>query len=311
MTGSADFCGLPIADGAVVTVGTFDGVHRGHQDVLRTLVRRADIRGLPSVVVTFDPHPLEIVNPLAAPPLLTLHDEKLEMLAQSGVSYVAVLPFTSMLAAYEAEHFVDEVLLRRFRMRELLVGHDHGFGRGRMGDTEVLRALGGDRGFDVTVLPPVHAADGHAISSTAIRRAIAGGDLARAAAGLGRPYSISGTVVHGDRRGRTIGYPTLNLATPPQRKLLPPDGVYAVRVQLPAGAFGGMLNIGPRLTVGDATRRIETHVFDASGDWYGTRVRLDFVARVRGTTGFPDLEALRAQLARDEVQARAVLAATS
>jgi len=135
--------------------------------------------------------------------------------------------------------------------------------------------------------------------------------LARAAAGLGRPYSISGTVVHGDRRGRTIGYPTLNLATPPQRKLLPPDGVYAVRVQLPAGAFGGMLNIGPRPTVGDATRRIETHVFDASGDWYGTRVRLDFVARVRGTTGFPDLEALRAQLARDEVQARAVLAATS
>lgn len=302
-------CGLPIAEGAVVTVGTFDGVHRGHQDVLGTLVRHATARGLPSVVVTFEPHPLEIVNPSAAPPLLTLHDEKLEIFAQSGVSYVAVLPFTPALAAYEADRFVDEVLRRRFRLRELLVGHDHGFGRGRMGDIEVLRALGADRGFDVTVLPPVHAADGHAISSTAIRRAIAGGDLSRAAAGLGRLYSVSGTVIEGDRMGRTIGYPTLNLSAPSARKLLPPDGVYAVRVQLPQGSFGGMLNLGPRPTVGDAHRRIEAHVFDASADWYGARVRLDFVARLRGTTGFDGLPALKTQLARDEQQARAALAA--
>ncbi|MBL0941050.1 MAG: bifunctional riboflavin kinase/FAD synthetase [Gemmatimonadaceae bacterium] len=300
--------GLPLTDGAVITVGTFDGMHRGHQDVLRTLVEHAERRGLPSVVLTFEPHPLEVVNPAAAPPLLTLHSEKLEMFAQSGVSYVAVLPFTPALAALEAEQFVDDVLIGRYGLRELLVGHDHGFGRGRLGDIDVLRALGTSRGFEVSVLPPVHAADGHAISSTAIRRAVAGGDLARAAAGLGRPYSLQGVVVRGDQRGRTIGFPTLNLASVPDRKLLPPDGVYAVRVQLPEGQFGGMLNLGPRPTVGDQMRRIETHVFDVSADWYGAPVRLDFVARLRGVQTFPGLEALKAQLARDETHARACLA---
>jgi riboflavin kinase/FMN adenylyltransferase len=300
--------GLPLANGAVITVGTFDGVHRGHQDVLATLVRHAEARGLPSVVITFDPHPLEVVNPAAAPPLLTLTEEKLAMFAQTGVSYVAVVPFTPALAALEAEQFVDDVLLGRFAMRELLVGHDHGFGRGRMGDIEVLRQLGQSRGFQVTVLPPVHAADGYAISSTAIRRSVAGGDLARAALGLGRPYSISGTVIRGDQRGRTIGYPTLNLSPPSPRKLLPPDGVYAVRVQLPEGQFGGMLNLGPRPTVGDHQRRIETHVFDAGADWYGATVRLDFIARLRGTRPFAGLEALKTQLADDETQARLVLA---
>ena len=300
--------GLPLSDGAVITVGTFDGVHRGHQDVLATLVRHAEVRGVPSVVVTFDPHPLEVVNPAAAPPLLTERNEKLAMFAQSGVSYVAVLPFTRALAAFEAERFVDEVLLGRFAMRELLVGHDHGFGRGRLGDIEVLRSLGESRGFQVTVLPPVHAADGHAISSTAIRRAVAGGDLARAAAGLGRPYSLSGVVVRGDQRGRTIGFPTLNLGSVSARKLLPPDGVYAVRVQLPEGEYGGMLNLGPRPTVGDHQRRVETHVFDASRDWYGAHVRLDFVRYLRGTRPFAGLEALKAQLAEDERDARAALA---
>jgi len=308
VTAHAIDSGLPLANGAVITVGTFDGVHRGHQDVLATLVRHAQARGLPSVVITFDPHPLDVVNPAAAPPLLTLTEEKLAMFAQTGVSYVAVVPFTLALAALEAEQFVDDVLLGRFAMRELLVGHDHGFGRGRMGDIEVLRQLGQRRGFRVTVLPPVHAADGYAISSTAIRRSVAGGDLARAALGLGRPYSISGTVIRGDQRGRTIGYPTLNLSPPSPRKLLPPDGVYAVRVQLPEGQFGGMLNLGPRPTVGDHQRRIETHVFDAGADWYGATVRLDFIARLRGTRPFAGLDALKTQLADDETQARLALA---
>ncbi|MCO4101383.1 MAG: bifunctional riboflavin kinase/FAD synthetase [Gemmatimonas sp.] len=300
--------GLPLPDGAVITVGTFDGVHRGHHDVLTTLVRHARARGVPSVVITFDPHPLEVVNPAVAPLLLTLRDEKLALFAEAGVSYVAVLPFTATLAAFEAERFVDEVLLGRFAMRELLVGHDHGFGRGRMGDIDVLRTLGQSRDFQVVVLPPVHTADGSAISSTAIRQALAAGELERAALGLGRPYSISGEVVRGDQRGRTIGYPTLNLAPLSERKLLPPDGVYAVRVQLPEGAYGGMLNLGPRPTVGDLVRRIETHVFDAGADWYGARIRLDFVARLRGTRPFAGLDALKSQLAEDERQARALLA---
>lgn len=302
------FTGLPLgANGAVVTVGTFDGMHRGHQDVLARLVARGVECDRPSVVVTFEPHPLEVVNPAAAPQLLTLHEEKLEHFTQAGVSYVVVLPFTPALASYEADAFVDQVLRARYAMHDLLVGHDHGFGRGRLGDIDVLRQLGASRGFGVTVLAPVHATDGHAISSTAIRRAVAGGDLARAAAGLGRPYSLAGVVVGGDKRGRLLGYPTLNIAPPGERKLLPPDGVYAVRVQTPQGYFGGMMNLGPRPTFGDGERRIEAHVFDASGDWYGARVRLDFVARLRETRAFAGLEALQAQLGLDESAARRAL----
>ena len=300
--------GLPIDDaGSIVTVGTFDGVHRGHQDVLARVVQRARATNRPSVIVTFDPHPLEIVNPAAAPPLLTTFHEKLEIFAQTGVSYVAVVPFTPALAALGAEEFVDDVLRSRFVMAELFVGHDHGFGRGRMGDTDVLRELGKLRGFGVTVLEPVFAAGGHAVSSTAIRRAIAGGDLAKAADGLGRPYAVMGKVIGGDKRGRLLGYPTLNLDTPPSHKLLPPDGVYAVRVQTPIGAFGGMLNLGARPTFGDASRRIETHVFDASHDWYGAPVRLDFISRLRETRPFQGVDALVAQLGIDEARARSAL----
>lgn len=299
----------PVADraGAIVTVGTFDGVHRGHQDVLTRLVGHAQSCGRPALVVTFDPHPLEIVNPGAAPPLLTTRTEKLERLADAGVHQVAVLPFTSALAEMAAESFVDDILLRRFAMRDLLVGYDHGFGRGRLGDPDVLRALGASRGFAVSVLPPVHTGDGQAVSSTAIRRAVAGGDLERAADGLGRPYSVTGEVVRGDQRGRTIGFPTLNLGPLHPRKLLPPDGVYAVQVTLPDGTFGGMMNLGPRPTVGDVGRRIETHVFDAQGDWYGVTVRLAFIGRLRGVQPFAGLEALRRQLAEDERAARHLL----
>jgi riboflavin kinase/FMN adenylyltransferase len=311
LRGSATEAGLPrgqAADrGTVVTVGTFDGVHRGHADVLARLVERAEELGLPSVVVTFDPHPLDVVNPAAAPPLLTLLDEKLARFAEHRVSYVAVLPFTPALAAYAADRFVDEVLRGRFRVSELLVGYDHGFGRGRLGDIGMLRALGMTRRFAVSVLDPVHTDDGVAISSTAIRTAIGDGDLTRAEAGLGRPYTLSGVVVQGDQRGRTIGYPTLNLGPLSDRKLLPPDGVYAVRVQLPEGDFDGMLNLGPRPTFGDQARRIETHVFDAAGDWYGAPVRLGFIARLRATRPFSGLDALRAQLAEDERHARAAL----
>jgi len=300
--------GLPDnIDATVLTVGTFDGMHRGHVDLLSRVVAHARERGLPSLLVTFDPHPLEVVNPAAAPPLLTLHHEKLEVLAETGIDYLAVLPFTKTLASYDAEQFVDRVLRARYRLAELFIGHDHGFGRGRMGDASVLLDLGKQRGFGVTVLPPVEGSDGHPVSSTAIRRAVAGGDLARAALGLGRPYCVSGRVIDGDKRGRILGYPTLNLDPPPPRKLLPPDGVYAVRVQTPHGPFAGMANVGPRPTFGDHTRRIEAHVFDASENWYGASIRLDFMLRLRETRTFRDFEALREQLAKDEALARHAL----
>ena len=298
----------PDVEGTVLTVGTFDGVHRGHQDVLARLAARARERGLRSLLVTFEPHPLEIVNPDAAPPLLTPGREKIAALAESGVDYVAVVPFTRALASYEASQFVDLVLRDRLRMRELFIGHDHGFGRGRAGDVRVLQALGAERGFDVDVVEPVSAPDGHPVSSTGIRRAVAGGDLQRAALGLGRPYTATGRVVHGEKRGRLLGFPTLNVGLPSPRKLLPPEGVYAVRVFTPTGAYGGMLNLGPRPTFGDATRSVEAHLFDVEGDWYGQTVQVEFVARLRDTRRFDGVEALTAQLMRDAQHARRALA---
>jgi len=298
----------PEVRGTVCTVGTFDGVHRGHQLVLERLAARARLRGLPAVLVTFEPHPLEVVNPAAAPPLLTLGDEKSEVLAESPLDYVVVLPFTPTLARYEAPDFVDHVLMSRLGVRELLIGYDHGFGRGRSGDVEVLRELGNSRGFDVGVVEAAQGSDGRTISSTVIRRAVAGGDLQRAADGLGRAYSIGGVVQRGDQRGRTMGFPTLNLGAPSPRKLLPPEGVYAVRVQTPAGTFGGMMNLGSRPTFGDAASSLEVHCFELAGDLYGVRVRVDLLARLRETQRFDTPDALRAQLAQDEIAARVVLA---
>ncbi|MDF1504108.1 bifunctional riboflavin kinase/FAD synthetase [Roseisolibacter sp. H3M3-2] len=297
----------PDVAGTVVTVGTFDGVHRGHHEVLARLAGRAREAGLSSLLVTFEPHPLEVVNPDVAPHLLTPGREKLAALAESGIDYVAVVPFTRTLAGYEAAQFVDLVLRDRLRMRELFVGHDHGFGRGRSGDAQTLRRMGAERGFRVEVIEPVSLSDGHAVSSTAIRRAVAGGDLDRAALGLGRPYGVTGPVVQGEARGRLLGYPTLNVALESPRKLLPPEGVYAVRVHTRGGDFGGMCNLGPRPTFGDAARSLEAHLFDAAGDWYDQTVGVDFVARLRDTQRFAGVEELTAQLGRDAQAARRAL----
>ena len=299
----------PSTPGTVVTVGTFDGVHRGHWDVLSRIAARGKAGGLASVLVTFEPHPLEIVNPAAAPPLLTLAEEKVEVVAESGVDFMASVPFTPQLRAYSAAQFVDEVLRRRFHVRELVIGHDHGFGRGREGDVDVMRALGAARGFGVEVVAAVATGDGRPISSTMIRRAVAGGDLAHARAALGRLYSVSGVVRPGAGRGRTLGYPTINVPMPPPRKLLPPEGVYAVRVQTPAGAFGGMMNMGTRPTFNDPERSLEAQLFGAREDFYGAHVRIEFVARLRDTQRFPSPAALAEQLARDAQDAQRALTA--
>ena len=296
--GEAPASGLPPhVAGTFVTVGTFDGVHRGHQDVLGRLVRGARERGLRSVLVTFEPHPLEVVRPEAAPRLLTLPDEKKEILAEVGLDYVAVLPFTRQLATYDAEQFVELVLRERFRMRALLIGYDHGFGRNRSGSAEVVR--------------PVSVGDERPVSSTMVRKAISAGDLAAAARGLGRLYSVSGRVVAGEGRGRALGFRTLNLEPVPARKLLPPEGVYAVRVQTPRGVRGGMTNLGPRPTFGDSRVGLEAHLFDTEGDWYGAHVRIEFVERLRDVRRFPDAAALVAQLRDDEVNARRALTRAS
>ena len=310
LVGGEDLPDLPAsADATVVTVGTFDGVHGGHRDVLARLTRRAAESGRASLLVTFEPHPLEVLNPEAAPGLLTTRDEKLDLLEPTGLDYVAIVHFTPEFARKSATEFVDDVLIARFRMAELLVGHDHGFGRGREGDITLLRSLGVSRRFAVDVVTPVLTGSGEAVSSTLVRRAIAGRELDRARALLGRAYSVRGHVVAGTARGRLLGYPTINVDPDSPRKLLPPDGVYAVQVVGSRGQFDGMMNLGGRPTFGEDRRSLEAHLFDAEGDFYGDRVEVAFVARLRDTVRFPDPDALVAQLRRDEDAARRALTA--
>lgn len=289
--------------GAVVTVGTFDGVHRGHQAVLAEIVRRATGSGMESVVVTFDPHPLAVVNPAAVPRLLTLPAERERLLAQSGVSRVVTLPFTPELSRLTPEAFVHDVLQAQIGLGELVLGHDHGFGRGRSGDVETVRRIGAADGFAVDVVDPVRD-DGRPISSTAIRAAIAHGDLTLARRWLGRSYGALGAVTRGAGRGRTIGVPTINLPVPDERKLLPPDGVYAVWVTVEGVRYGGMMNQGSRPTFGVTERGLEVHLFDFAGDLYGETVWVEWVQQLREVRAFPSREALIEQLTHDRAAAR-------
>jgi riboflavin kinase/FMN adenylyltransferase len=291
--------------GTVVTVGTFDGVHLGHRRVLREIAKRARRAKGRSLLVTFEPHPMEIVNPPAAPHLLTLAHERREFLAQCELDIVVFMAFTKELSQYSPEAFV-RLLLDRFHMKELVIGYDHGFGRGRAGGVDLLRRLGKDLGFGVDVVKvlDIHK---HPISSTLVRRAVAGGDLETATHLLGRPYSLTGPVVRGATRGRRLGYPTVNLALPGERKLLPPDGVYAVRVEWRGGSADGMMHQGARPTFGEASRSIEAHVFDADVDLYGEQVKLSWIARLRDVARFGSPEELKQQLDKDFIAARAAL----
>jgi len=296
--------------GAVVTMGTFDGVHRGHHAVLAEVTRRASANGLASVLVTFEPHPLAVVNPAAAPKLLTLPEEKRALVVAQGIEQFVLMPFTPAVAQLDAEAFVGR-LREEFAMRELVMGYDHGFGRGRAGDVDLVRRLAQQQGFEMAVVDAVQD-EGQPISSTLIRTALAQGDLDAAARWLGRSYGIRGTVVRGAGRGRTIGIPTINLEPPDARKLLPPDGVYAVRVRIVGrgtgdAEFGGMMNQGPRPTFGEQARTLEIHLFDFDGDLYGAVVDVAWVRRLRAVQAFPSRDALVAQLERDRQAARATL----
>jgi riboflavin kinase/FMN adenylyltransferase len=291
--------------GTVVTVGTFDGIHLGHRAVLSYLHERAVARGLASLLVTFEPHPLVVVNPAAAPQLLTVGSERKEFLAQCDVDYVAFLPFTPELSKFTPREFV-ELLLQEYSMKELVIGYDHGLGKGRAGDSVVLESLGKEMGFDVDVVAAVTEHE-RPVSSTLIRRAIAGGDLPTAGELLGRQYSISGRVVRGAGRGEGLGFRTVNLEVPDRHKLLPPDGVYAVWVETARGRIKGMMNQGGRPTFGDEDRVLEAHLFDFQGDLYDTEVKLSWCARVRDTKRFSSPEALMEQLKKDEIAARSAL----
>ena len=304
---------VPLERRTTVTVGTFDGVHRGHQAVLREIVRRAQGAGRAAVLVTFEPHPLRVVAPERAPCLLTTPGEKRLLWPLFGLDYVDVIPFTESVRRMSPEAFVHQVLIERWRVGELVIGYDHGFGRDRSGDVETLARIGAEAGFAVDVVGPVALGEGdRAISSTAIREAIAEGDFATAERGLGRPYTVLADVVRGAGRGRGIGFPTANLALDDPTKCLPPPGVYAVRVEVDGRDLDGMANLGPRPTFDEAQSRLEVHLLDWGGEaLYGARLEVAFVARLREVRRFGGPGELAAQLASDRDAARRALGGPS
>lgn len=293
---------------SVVTVGTFDGVHRGHQAILDYLRRRAAKADGTSVVVTFDPHPREVVRGEPVP-LLTTIGERAELLERFGIDRYVVIPFTQAFSQLSAEDFVRDVLLKRIGLQEIVVGYDHGFGRGRKGDHAMLQALGEAEGFRVDIIPAQLSED-QVISSTEVRRLLQAGDVREAAVLLGRPYAVQGLVIEGDRRGRTIGFPTANLRLSDARKVLPAYGVYAVRVGVPgrAEAVAGMMNIGMRPTFDGAEERLEVHLLDFDGHLYDLELWVDFVERLREERRFDSVDALVRQLSEDRRRCRAALA---
>lgn len=292
--------------GCVLSIGNFDGVHRGHQRIIRVARERAAALTLPAVALTFEPHPLAVLAPQRAPPRLTTGPEKCAWLARCGADVVIELPATAALLATPADEFVAQVV-RHCRPRAFVEGPDFNFGRGRGGSLETLRALAPRYGFEVIAEAPVVAAEqpgAPVVSSSAIRACLRAGDVSQAAALLGRPYRVTGRVVRGDQRGSTLGFPTANLDDVAQ--MPPAHGVYAAVAQLPGGVFlPAAVNVGPQPTFRQERARIEAHVLDFGGELRGARLGLHFVSRLRDPHKFGSAAELVAQIERDVAATRA------
>jgi riboflavin kinase/FMN adenylyltransferase len=288
-----------------LTIGVLDGVHLGHQALLRRLRDEAKKRALSPGVVTLHPHPITVLRPEVAPSYLTSLEDRMELMRDAGADWVIPLTFTGEVSEVECEELAG-AFVDRLRMRLMVLGPDAAFGRGAPKDTaERMRKLGAERGFEVVQIEPLMH-DHERYSSTAVRRALADGDMARVSALLGRSYRISGPVVHGFERGRTIGFPTANISVALDRAL-PGIGVYATRARVAGHTLTGATNIGRRPTFDAGHLSIETYLLDFEGDIYGERMDLEILARVRGEVKFESVDELKSQIAKDVEAARALV----
>ena len=305
---------LPVFRRPVVTIGSFDGVHLGHRALLRRIIALAESVGGESVVVTFDPHPRHVL-PSKRPDVKLLTDtlEKITRLEPLGIDHVVIVPFTLEFAAQTAKEYLTDFLLGRFSPHTVVIGYDHRFGTKRTGDIELLRSVASAKGVAVEEIA-ARDIDAIAVSSTRIRESVTAGTIEEANLMLGAPYELNGLVVHGDAIGRTIGFPTANLALRDAHKLIPCDGVYAVRASAATSADRivdrpAMLYIGRRPSLaGLRARSIEINILDFDGDLYGSSMRVELVAHIREDAQFDGLDALRAQLERDRESTRSMLA---
>ncbi len=290
--------------GMVLTIGVFDGVHLGHKYLISRLTEHAKQQNSLSGVVTFRQHPQEVLSPRTKLPCLTTLAERIRLIKDEGVDEIVVLPFTHGLADLSARQFISS-LQKYLRMQGLVIGPDFALGKNREGNASTLHALGQDMNFTVIVTPPI-IINGEVVSSTAIRNALANGDMKRVHSLIGRYFSVSGRVTTGTHRGVQLGFPTANLELDPEQAL-PADGVYATWVHIDNKAYESMTNIGKRPTFGSNQRMVEVHVLDYHGDLYGHELKIDIIERLRDEKRFSTAEELRKQIAEDVKQGRAIL----
>lgn len=291
---------LPVFHKAVVTIGTFDGVHEGHKAILQEVVAHACSTGGESVLLTFEPHPRKVLFPSQPLGIITPLEKKLQLITETGIQHIVVVPFTKEFAALSATEYIEQFIVRKFQPHSIVIGYDHHFGHDRTGDMKLLEQYAPKYNFELVEIPPqlIHEAT---VSSTKIREAIMAGNIEEANLMLGREYSLTGAVVHGNKLGRTLGYPTANLQPVENEQVVPGNGIYAVKAIHDKKEYGGMMSIGYNPTVTNKKElRIEVNIFDFDKDIYGDPLEVLFIKKLRDERKFKSLVELTAQLAADK-----------
>lgn len=294
-------------ENAVVTIGNFDGVHKGHHALMDAVKSKAREIGGTATAITFEPHPLKVLRNGSSPPLITLYEQKKELIEASGIDVLICIDFTNEFAELDPEYFLEKILVEKIGMKAIVAGKDYAFGKNRKGDIKFLKEMGGKLGYQVILPEWIECThEGQRISSTRVRETVMAGDVERASSMLGRFYQIRGEVVRGrNRGGKLLGFPTANILF--QDELCPKYGVYAVTAEIDGDVFGGVANIGVSPTFGDDMFTAEVHLFDFASDIYGKRIKVNFIARLRDEKKFSGLDELSAQIKKDAGTAREII----